>query len=146
MVVLITSIVVMMSLVALSVIGALMSMSKLRPSKLWVWAIILLGCLGVGVYAFQAISQYKETQKREAKIAAEHAEQTKIAAKIAAEQAKAAAVQEDTRRSIMELVAQGRLSREDGRRILRVFSKELADSLVLSEELGIEIQRRQEKP
>ena len=142
----IASVLVALILLALAVIPA--RMPNLRPRKrlLWMRVIALLGSLGAVIVILQAVFQYEETKKSEARIAAGQARIAAGQAQIAAGQEKMAAVQVDIRGAVAELVAQGRLSREDGRRILRVFSKELADSLAPNEVLGIQIQRGEEKP
>ena len=99
---------VMAITVCLTIAGILMPSKRHRHRKLWVGAIILLGVLSV-------VFQYKETQKN-------------------------AAVQEEIRVSVAkivkELVAQKRLSPEDGQRLLKLT---LEESLRVSDEVKVEL-------
>ena len=112
---------VMAITVCLTIAEILMPSKRHRHRKLWVGAIILLGSLSV-------VFQYKETQKN------------------AVVQEKNEAVQEEIRASVAkivnELVAQKRLSPEDGRRLLKLTVKE---SFVLSDDVKVELKQGQKR-
>lgn len=110
---LIASILLALILIVLAVLPAWMPSQRSRKRKIYILAVTLLASVGFVVAVLQGVFQYQEAKKN-------------------------AELQQETLRIVRELVAQKRLSPEDGQRLLK-----LTEHVGITDETKVELNPRQ---